>query len=144
MDLLTARDIVSELDPSGASTADWRALVEAVRHGLPIRALDATAKSLGLTREEAASALHLNPRTLYRRARSGARLSRGESEKVLRLARIGAHAMAVFEDQGKALRWLTRENRALGQVVPLSLLDSDVGAEAVNDELSRLEYGVLA
>jgi len=33
-------------------------------------------------------------------------------------------------------------NRSLGNVTPLSLLDTDLGAEAVTDTLGRIEHGV--
>ena len=45
-------------------------------------------------------------------------------------------------DEEKARRWLTRENRALGDAQPLALLDSDAGAEAVEQVLGRIEHGV--
>lgn len=39
--------------------------------------------------------------------------------------------------------WLTRPNRSFGGVPPLELLGTDGGAELVNDELGRIEFGDL-
>jgi putative toxin-antitoxin system antitoxin component (TIGR02293 family) len=122
----------------------WPELVEAVREGLPYAALESTAQHLHLSRDAASASLGIHARTFYRRKRHNARLSREESEKVLRLARIGAHALEVFEEPERATRWLTKPNRALGGATPLSLLDTDIGAEAVDGELGRIEHGVLA
>ena len=42
----------------------------------------------------------------------------------------------------KARAWLKHPNRGLGDEVPLSLLDTDIGARQVEDVLIRLEYGI--
>ena len=60
------------------------------------------------------------------------------------MARIVHRAIAVFENRAKALEWLKSPNRALGSASPLSLLDTDLGAEAVLDTLGRIEHGVFA
>jgi len=43
-----------------------------------------------------------------------------------------------------ALNWLQSPNAALGGVTPLSLLDTDIGADGVLDTLGRIEHGVFA
>jgi putative toxin-antitoxin system antitoxin component (TIGR02293 family) len=53
-------------------------------------------------------------------------------------------AEEVFEDLDTSLEWLKAPNTALGAVTPLSLLDTDVGAEGVLDTLGRIEHGVFA
>lgn len=68
----------------------------------------------------------------------------GESAKVLRVARVVHRAIAVFENRAKALDWLKFPNRAFGWASPLSLLNTDLGAEAVLDTLGRIEHGVFA
>jgi putative toxin-antitoxin system antitoxin component (TIGR02293 family) len=62
----------------------------------------------------------------------------------VRLADIAAHAVLVLGSVEKARQWLTAENRALGCVAPISLLDTDVGVRAVEDVLHRIEHGVFS
>jgi putative toxin-antitoxin system antitoxin component (TIGR02293 family) len=53
-------------------------------------------------------------------------------------------AEEVFEDGAHALAWLKTENSSLGDVTPLSLMDTDLGADTVLDILGRIEHGVFA
>ena len=143
---MTSAELVFELlgtprSRSIASSTSAR-LVEAVRRGLPFARAERAYRRLGFTLEEAASSLGLPPRTLHRRKAEGARLGRSESEKMLRLARVGAAAIDVLGDEELARRWLRAPLQALGGVTPASLLDTDVGAEAVLDVLTRIEHGV--
>jgi len=50
----------------------------------------------------------------------------------------------VFENPEAALHWLKSSNAALAGATPLSLLDTDIGAESVLDTLGRIEHGVFA
>jgi putative toxin-antitoxin system antitoxin component (TIGR02293 family) len=121
------------------SSLDWVAIV---RGGLPARVLDALATNLKLTRTELAAALGIAERTLARRRKEGV-FTAEESAKLLRLARVARRASEVFESGEPALDWLKRPNRALGGERPLSLLDTDIGAENVLDVLGRIEHGVF-
>jgi putative toxin-antitoxin system antitoxin component (TIGR02293 family) len=114
--------------------------VDMVRTGLPYEALRAVATELALSLKDVQAVLQLSPRSLQRR--KAARLTSVESERVLRLARVAAHASFVLGDRGAALRWLNRPNRALAGEVPLRLLDTDVGAGEVVEVLDRALYGV--
>src|SRR5450756_2329823 len=78
-----------------------------------------------------------------RRKREGM-LTSEESAKLLRLARVVGRAHEVFEDLNAALNWLKSPNAALAGAAPLSLLDTDIGAESVLDTLGRIEHGVFA
>jgi putative toxin-antitoxin system antitoxin component (TIGR02293 family) len=53
-------------------------------------------------------------------------------------------AIEVFEYQAAALDWLKQPNQAMSHASPLSLLDTDLGAETVLDTLGRIEHGVFA
>lgn len=122
------------------SSLDWIAIV---REGLPARVLDALAGNLGLTRTELGAALGIAERTLARRRKEGV-FTAEESAKLLRLARVARRATEVFEKSEPAVDWLKRPNRALGNVRPLDLLDTDIGGENVLDVLGRIEHGVFS
>jgi len=129
----------------GTVPQDALAAAELVRKGLPPRALDSLKTKLGTSLDDLAETLNLPKRTLERRLSAPEiRLNDKESERVFRLARVVARAEEVFGELDKALRWLGKENRALGGAKPIGLLDTDVGATAIEDVLTRIEFGVAS
>ncbi|MGH6925587.1 MAG: type II RES/Xre toxin-antitoxin system antitoxin [Propylenella sp.] len=89
-------------------------------------------------------ALVVPRRTLARRRGTGVRLSKEESDRAVRLARITAVAERIFGDPRKAHRWLRKPSRTLDGVTPISLLKSETGSQLVEQTLYRIEYGMLA
>ncbi len=67
----------------------------------------------------------------------------GKTE-LLRLAQLTPSATQVFDDPAAAVDWLKSPNAALRGSAPLSLLDTDIGAESVLDTLGRIGHGVFA
>ena len=118
-------------------------LRETVKAGLPYASLEALIGKFGLAREEAAAALHLPQRTIARRKKEQ-KLQADESDRLLRLARVGAQAAATLGSAEKAVQWLRRPNRALGNRAPLDLIDSDIGARQVEEVLGRIEHGNIS
>jgi putative toxin-antitoxin system antitoxin component (TIGR02293 family) len=118
-------------------------LLETVRAGLPFASLEAVMEKFGLERAEAALAIRLPPRTIARRKQER-KLRADESDRLVRLARLGAQAAQLFGSEEKAVEWLRRPNRALGRHVPLTLLDNDLGARQVEDVLGRIQHGVIS
>lgn len=123
-----------------STVGDW---LRVVRGGLPASSVESLLDALAISRVELCQALNIPERTLARRLKEG-RLTPDESEKVLRLGRIWERAMAVFEAEPQAREWLKAGNAALENEAPLSLLDADIGAEAVLDLLGRIEHGVFS
>ena len=115
-------------------------LRETVKAGLPYASFEALIGKFGLAREEAAAALHLPQRTIARRKKEQ-KLQADESDRLLRLARVGAQAAATLGSDEKAVQWLRRPNRALGNRAPLDLIDSDIGTRQVEEVLGRIEHG---
>jgi putative toxin-antitoxin system antitoxin component (TIGR02293 family) len=72
------------------------------------------------------------------------RLRRGESDRLLRVARVAALAEEILGSKAKAARWLRRANQALGGKTPLRALDTDLGASRVETVLHRVEHGVFS
>jgi putative toxin-antitoxin system antitoxin component (TIGR02293 family) len=118
-------------------------LRETVKAGLPYASLEALIGKFGLAREEAAAALHLPQRTIARRKKEQ-KLQADESDRLLRLARVGAQAVATLGSEEKAVQWLRRRNRALGNRAPLDLIDSDIGTRQVEEVLGRIEHGNIS
>lgn len=117
--------------------------ITVIRQGIPSAASESLAKTLRMTQSELAASLGIPERTLARRKKEGM-FNSEESAKLVRLARVVERAGEVFEDLDAALDWLKSPNAALSGVTPLSMLDTDIGAETVLDTLGRIEHGVFA
>ena len=117
-------------------------LVTLVEDRLPLQALDGLRRA-GLTDDEL-YALVLPRRTLtHRRARREA-LSRDESDRAVRLARIAALGEQVFGDPDRAWRWLRSPKRQFDDRSPLQLLATEAGARIVEEMLYRIDDGMAA
>jgi putative toxin-antitoxin system antitoxin component (TIGR02293 family) len=127
----------------GRRSAATDTMASQLRSGLPYAALEAVMARFAIGREEAAAILHMPLRTFARRKRAH-RLHPGESDRLFRLARIAAQAADVLGSNDRAARWLHRPNRALGNEIPLSLLDTDLGARRVEAVLGRIAHGVFS
>jgi putative toxin-antitoxin system antitoxin component (TIGR02293 family) len=122
------------------SMLEW---VAVIRRGIPSSAVGALTELTHLSQAELASAVGIPERTLARRKREG-KLNSEESSRLIRLARVVARGEEVFEDLDAAVDWLKSANASLAGATPLSLLDTDIGAESVMDTLGRIEHGVFA
>lgn len=82
-------------------------------------------------------------RTLTRRIHMNEPLTIQENDSLLRVERIASAAERVFGDNAKTGRWLRKPCRALEGVAPIELLPSESGALLVEQELFRIEYGIV-
>jgi putative toxin-antitoxin system antitoxin component (TIGR02293 family) len=112
-----------------------------VRKGLPYASVATVMVTYGVDTKTLARVLAIPERTLARR-RHEKRLRADESDRVVRMARIAAIAEETLGDREKAVRWLHRPNRALGNAIPLEHLDTELGAREVEDVLGRIAHGV--
>lgn len=117
-------------------------LVKLVEQRLSSRAVDAL-RQCGLADDEVYS-LILPRRTLtHRRARREA-LSRAESDRAVRVARVVALCEEVFGDRDRGWRWLRDAKRQFQSRTPLDLLATDAGARLVEELLYRIDDGMAA
>jgi putative toxin-antitoxin system antitoxin component (TIGR02293 family) len=119
-------------------------LMPVIRRGLPSASLESVSKRMDLSAIATIESLGLAKRTIARRLQERQALTSEESERVVRLARVLAQATNNLGSVEKARRWLQKPNRALGGEVPIRMLDTDIGANAVLEELGRIDYGVFA
>ncbi len=83
-------------------------------------------------------------RTLTHRRAKREALSREESDRVVRVARIAALAEEVFADEDRAWRWLRAAKRQFQGRTPLQLLATEAGARLVEELLYRIDDGMAA
>lgn len=140
---LRIQEVLGGAQALGRTVSSEQELIGIVRLGLPLAALVAVMHLLDLSADSISLSLSLPKRTLARR-KNQKRLSAEESDRLLRLARVAAAALQTFGDAGKASDWLQRPNRALGNVTPLSRMDTDVGVRQVERVLGRIEHGVFS
>ena len=110
---------------------------------MPFGAISALASQIGVEKKELIGILDIPARTLARR-QNERRFRAGESDRLFRVGRIVALAEEVLGTKEKAAGWLRRANRALGGETPLSYLDTDHGAQQIEDLLIRIAHGVFS
>lgn len=113
------------------------------RRGVSPSTVDKITDFMNITQKELSSILAIPERTLVRR-KGAEMLPSDESGKLVRMARVIERAEDVFEDQDAARDWLKSANASLSGETPMSMLDTEFGAEAVMDTLGRIEHGVFA
>lgn len=116
-------------------------LAEAIRRGLPTRAVDEVLEA-GLLEPAEVYELVLPRRTLAHRRERGQPLTPEQSDRLARVVRVTTRAEEALGERAKAARWLRKPNRALGGRRPIELLENDMGARMVERVLTRIEYGV--
>lgn len=117
-------------------------LVQVVRSGLRPEVIPVVRSALGVS---SAIFNRVIPRqTVASAAQSGKRLSPFLSERILRLAKIYAVAEQSFGSADRAKAWLSEPNPIFDDLRPIELMDTQQGAEEVEDTLIRMMYGVVA
>jgi putative toxin-antitoxin system antitoxin component (TIGR02293 family) len=117
-------------------------LVRLVEEGLGTNAIEELRRS-GLTDDEIYSLIVPRRTLTHRRARREA-LSREESDRAVRLARLAALAEHVFGDSERAWRWLRAPKRQFEARSPLQFMATEAGAHLVEELLHRIDEGIAA
>ncbi len=126
----------------GLRTFDTARLVQKINAGFSFQALERFSRNSELSKEELARLVHIPVRTLSRRKRQG-RLLPDESDRLLRISRVFACALALFEgDRHAAREWLATAREAFGGNSALEFAGTEIGAREVEALIGRLEYGI--
>jgi len=83
-------------------------------------------------------------RTLAHRMARHQPLSKDESDRAVRVARVTAMAEQVFGEQGRAWRWLRKPKRHFDGKTPIEMLASEAGAHLVEEMVAQIEDGMAA
>jgi putative toxin-antitoxin system antitoxin component (TIGR02293 family) len=117
------------------------AKIDLIRGGVSAGVLEDMVKYLDTSKTVIFSVLKTPESTAHKAIKEGKALDAATSERVVRIADITRFAQETFGGQESAVTWLKRENRALGGVPPLSMLDTGPGADEVRKILSAINYG---
>jgi putative toxin-antitoxin system antitoxin component (TIGR02293 family) len=134
---------IAEILGLGGTVRSMQDLDSAVHAGLPKRSLVLLSTRLY---RDSRSASHFKftvipPATWKRRTK---RLSRIESERIERVARVLAAAEFVFDNRDEASEWMNTPHRELGGKTPLETAQTEIGARRVEDVLHKLFFGLPA
>jgi putative toxin-antitoxin system antitoxin component (TIGR02293 family) len=123
------------------TAADWQRLIET---GIPVDSAEALKRTISVPDPVLAALLGISEKTLSRARAGHGRLDPVASDRLFRVARVGALAIEVLEDEARAVGWLKRPQVGLGGRAPLDLLTTDVGRDQVEKLLLRIEHGVYS
>lgn len=113
---------------------------DVISQGFPVEAIKALQGYLALNDVVMAGLVSLSPKTFRQRT-----LFKGnEGNHAYTLARIIVAAEDALGDRDAALEWLQQQQTALGGRMPLELVATSAGAQAVEDVLGRIKYGVYS
>ena len=117
-------------------------LVKVVEDRLATGAIEGLRRS-GVTDDEIYTLIVPRRTLTHRRARREA-LSREESDRAVRIARIAALGERVFAERERAWRWLRSPKRQFHGRSPLQLIATEAGARLVEELLYRIDEGMAA
>lgn len=118
-------------------------LIDSVNHGLPLAALHRIVRAVAPRNIRYRDLLV--SRASYARRMQSKRLSRAESERVVRVASVWLFALEIWRDEAKARQFLHQPHPLLGGRVPATLaIEGSLGAQAVEEVLGGLRHGTAA
>ena len=82
-------------------------------------------------------------RTLAHRIARHQPLSKQESDKAVRVARITAMAEQVFGEPERAWRWLRKPRQRFDGKAPIDMLATEAGARLVEEVLVQIDQGIF-
>lgn len=121
-----------------------QAQISEIRKGAPASNLVGAAEALRLPRERLYELVGLSASTAKRKLAKDETLDPLMTERLTRLGAIERLAEDAFGDTLLASEWLQTINLGLGNVTPLSMLDTEIGCREVSRVLNAIVYGGAA
>jgi putative toxin-antitoxin system antitoxin component (TIGR02293 family) len=114
-----------------------------ILRGLKYTTIKDLAAQLGVSIATIAEAVDIAPSTLTRRSNQQ-RFQSGESERLVRIARLWYLAVSALGSIDGARSWLSRPQSGLGGRLPLEVARSEPGARVIEGLLHRIDRGLVA
>ena len=126
----------------GSERPDSMKIIGAIRNGLPGTALGKVAEVYQMPKTEMYSILNISPKTGQRVVSK--KLDKVISDHLVQMVKVFCRTYEIFKSFDKTMRWLKSPCYALGNQVPVQLLDTTEGTELVMNTLGCIEYGVFS
>ena len=133
-----------ELTYSSLSQSDNYNIIQAVREGLPYYAFENYVSKSPFSLGEWSGLLGLSERSLQRYKKDKKSFDKLHSDRIIEIVLVLRKGVEVFGDEKKFAIWMDSNIIALGGIKPKELLDSSFGIRLLNDELTRIAYGIFA
>jgi len=118
--------------------------ISEIRKGAPASNLIGVAEALRVPRERVYDLVGLSSSTAKRKLAKDETLDPLMTERLTRIGAIEKLAEDTFGDSDLASEWLQTGNLGLGNVTPLSMLDTEIGCREVSRVLNAIAYGGAA
>jgi len=119
-------------------------LINATRSGIPFRKFTRMTENSPFSLDDWSGFLHLSERTMQRYKKEEKSFDSIYAERILEITMLYNRGSEVFGSNENLNIWLNSKSIALGGIKPKELLDSTFGIALLNNELTRIEHGVLA
>ncbi|HUZ58483.1 MAG TPA: antitoxin Xre/MbcA/ParS toxin-binding domain-containing protein [Hanamia sp.] len=123
---------------------DVFSIISTIKKGVKFSTFNSIALNSPFSLIEWSGFLNISERTMQRYKKERKSFDSNSSEKIIEIALLFKYGIEVFGNKEKFNTWLETKNVALGGIVPKELLDNTFGINLLKDELTRIEYGVLA
>ena len=117
--------------------------IDVIRSGVSAKNLVLFAEAVKVPQEAVFRVVGIPVTTAKRKLSKDENLDPATTERLIRIYRLEKLAEDVFGDSEDARKWLRTENLGLG-ATPLSMLDTDLGAQEVSRVLQAIAYGGVA
>ena len=117
--------------------------IDAIKNGISKEELEALKNSSELDYDTLATILNVTKATLHNK-KGKDKFDQYISERIFLLADLYSYGYEVFENRNRFNQWMKTENRSLGGVIPLHLLDTLYGFQEVKHLIGRIEYGIYS
>jgi putative toxin-antitoxin system antitoxin component (TIGR02293 family) len=98
--------------------------------------------ALGISRSEI-NDIVIPLRTLQHRRSRREKLTVGESDRIMRIARLLSQAESVYGSRERALNWLRRPHPRLNNRSPLEMSKTETGSRIVEELLVQIDEGMF-
>ena len=126
------------------NTGNRFSLISRAQRGIDYKEFKRIVELTPFSLNEWSGFLNLTQRTIQRYRRERKIFRKESAEKILMMVGLYQKGIEVFGSSQKFVNWLDANNISLGSKKPKDFLKTSQGIELINDELLRIEYGVLA
>ena len=135
---------MDNIELKSLDSTDVFKLIDVTRKGVDFKTFDDFTVNYPLNVADWSRMLSISERSIQRYKREKKRFDSIHTEKILLIMLLFNKGTEVFGSTTNFLTWIDSKSIALGGVKPINLLDNFFGIKMVQDELVRIEHGVLA